>query len=218
MHSDFWTSRWEQNKIGFHQGDVNRYLRDFFPELHAPAGSRVLVPLCGKSLDMIWLRDNGYRVLGAELSEIAVEAFFEENGMAPDKTRQGTFTSYRSGEIEILQGDFFALRPADMTGTSSAYDRAALIALPENMRGRYIRQMGKLLPSGSRTLLISIEYPQEQMGGPPFSVPETEIRERAGDEFDVRLLSTADALAENPRFAGRGVTELAEKAYILERR
>lgn len=218
MHSDFWTSRWEQNKIGFHQQDVNRYLRDFFGDLGAPAGSRVLVPLCGKSLDMIWLRDNGYGVLGVELSQIAVEAFFEENGLKAEKTPRGNFMSYRSGEIEILLGDFFRLQPGDMAGVSCAYDRAALIAMPENMRGRYIRQMGKLLSSGARTLLISIEYPQEQIGGPPFSVPETEIRELAGDEFGVRLLGTADVLAENPRFAGRGVTELAEKVYILERR
>ncbi len=217
MNPSFWIGRWQNHTIGFHQHQINRHLQDFFQSLEAPPGSTMLVPLCGKSLDMLWLREQGYRVVGVELSEIAATAFFHENGIPFEIEPQNRFVRYRSDGIEILQGDFFAVQSTDIDGISSAYDRAALIAMPKEMRDRYARQMGALMPSGARTLLITAEYPEEQMSGPPFSVSEEEIRRIFGGTFKVRMASSTDALEENPRFKQRGITELTENVYILER-
>ena len=134
MDEDFWQQRWARNEIGFHLNEVNPYLQQFWPALNVAPGAQVLVPLCGKSLDMLWLAEQGYRVLGVELAQAAVEAFFSEQGLVADIDQVGAFRRYRSGAIEVLCGDFFSLTAADLLECRALYDRAALIALPAPMR------------------------------------------------------------------------------------
>lgn len=215
MHEDFWHARWSSNEIGFHLGAVNPYLLEYWPGLGLPAGSRVLVPLCGKSLDLRWLREQGYRVLGVELSRKAVEDFFAEQGLAYTQTEQGAFSCYRADGLELWCGDFFALAAADVADCQGLYDRAALIALPAVMRERYVRHLSAILPGGTRGLLISLEYPQEQMDGPPFSVAEAEVRERLSGRWQLERLLHADVLQQNERFITRGLTALHETVYRL---
>lgn len=218
MNPDFWHSRWEQNLIGFHRSTVNDALIEHVELLGIRSGDRAFVPLCGKSVDMLWLRAQGCEVIGVDLSPIAAAAFFDENGMAPEVTEEKNFTRYHSEGITILVGDFFAVRPAHLEGARIAYDRAALIALPEQARRRYAEHMAALLSEGSRMLLVSIEYPQEEMSGPPFSVATAEIVSVYEPAFAVKLLAERDVLEENTRFRERGITALTERLYLLERR
>lgn len=218
MNPDFWLSRWNENKIGFHQAHINEQLTTFYPRLGLKPGDRIFVPLCGKTKDMIWLRDKGVEVIGVELSDIAARAFFAEHGMQPAITSDERFTHYIARGIEILQGDFFSVRASDLAGAAVVYDRAALIALPPDMRVRYADRMGELVPSGGRMLLVTAEYPPEEMSGPPFTVVEREVRELFGESFTITKLIERDILAVEPRFRERGLSELIEKVYLLVRK
>lgn len=218
MDEDFWQQRWASNEIGFHLSEVNPYLPQFWPALNVPAGAQVLVPLCGKSLDMLWLAEQGYRVLGVELAQAAVEAFFSEQGLVAEIDQLGELRRYRSGTIELLCGDFFSLTAADLLECRALYDRAALIALPAPLRERYAAHLASILPSGCAGLLVVLDYPQEQMPGPPFAVGEVEVqRLLAAPQWSVQVLEARDVLAENGRFLQRGVTRLDERVYRLQR-
>jgi thiopurine S-methyltransferase len=214
MHEDFWQQRWARNEIGFHLSEVNPYLQQFWPALNVPVGAQVLVPLCGKSLDMLWLAEQGYRVLGVELAQTAVEAFFSEQGLLAEIDQFAAFRRYRSGAIEVLCGDFFSLTAADLLGCLALYDRAALIALPAPLRERYVAHLAAVLPSGCSGLLVTLDYPQEQMPGPPFAVGEIEIQQLLGaPPWTLQVLEARDVLAENGRFSQRGLTRLDERVY-----
>jgi thiopurine S-methyltransferase len=212
MHPDFWHDRWQQNQIGFHQDEVHSLLRKYWPELVA-AASRVFVPLCGKSLDMWWLRQQGQQVTGVELSQLAVQAFFEEAGVTPARTSNGLLECWQTSDITIYSGDFFLLQPQDVEDCSLIYDRASLIALPPAMRRDYVAHLHRLFPQGARMLLVTLDYPQAEMDGPPFSVSDAEVRELYGS---AQLLESKDVLAENDRFRQRGVSRLYENAYLVE--
>lgn len=214
MQSEFWLERWQQNQIGFHQGRVNPYLQQYWPQLGIAPGSRVFVPLCGKSNDMLWLRAQGHEVVGVELSELALRAFFEENALAMEVRREDEFLVFEGDGIRLYCGDFFRLQRSHLAGVSAVFDRAALIALPPGMRPDYAAHLQALLAPGTRTLLVAFEYPQQEMQGPPFSVEEAEVRSLF-QASEIHLLQTADILADEPRFRDRGVTRLQEKVYAL---
>jgi thiopurine S-methyltransferase len=174
MDSDFWHSRWDAGQIGFHEGQPNTHLTK-----HATAlgqGKRVLVPLCGKSEDLTYLATFGHQVVGVELVESAVRAFFEEHGASPVVTKAGPLTRYTLDPITIFAGDFFATSRELLGPVDALYDRAAVIALPQAMRADYVKHLRTLMPAGAPGLIITIEYPQDKMSGPPFSVPEAELR------------------------------------------
>lgn len=215
MQAEFWQERWERGEIGFHQSDINPYLRQYWPRLQLPAGSRVLVPLCGKSLDLLWLRDQGYRVVGVELSRLAVEAFFQEAGLVPQVSPGGALQRYVSGDITLFCGDFFTLTPDDVQDLAAVYDRASLIALPPDMRSRYVRHLAGLA-GNARGLLVSVDYPQAQMPGPPFAVEQAEVRRLYAGLANVRSLAVFDVLAQNERFRQRGLTRMREQVFQLE--
>jgi len=218
VEADFWKARWEEGQIGFHQDRANDYLVRHWPALGVPAGARVLVPMCGKSRDMLWLRAQGHPVLGVELSPIAVDAFFAENNLPLSRSSEGKFERASTDGCELLCGDFFDLAKRDCEGVLAVYDRASLIALPVEMRERYARHLAGLLDPGDQVLLITMEYPQSEMDGPPFSVYEDDVRRLYEPAFEVRLLGAVDVLAENARFRDRGVSALHEKTYALKRR
>jgi thiopurine S-methyltransferase len=217
MHHDFWHERWHTGQIGFHQSAVHPFLEKWWPTLDLPAGARVYVPLCGKSLDMAWLAGRGHRVVGSELSPIAVRDFFAARGLVPASTAVGPFVRHAAGPYEILEGDALALT-ADVLGSVAAvYDRAALVALPPEMRATYAASLAGLLTRPSSALLIAFEYPQELKGGPPFSVDAAEIRRLFEPAFELRQLERLDVLAANPKFAEFGIPALHETAFLLER-
>ncbi len=215
MQKDFWLERWEREEIGFHQNEFNSYLRQYWDELHLAPGSVVFVPLCGKSRDMLWLREHGYHVLGVELSAIAAQAFFKENGYSPQHINRNKFDDYTANGISILCGDFFDLSKDDLAKVSAVYDRASLIALPPEMRVRYVRHLVNILPPATQILLITVDYPQSEMQGPPFSVATDEVEALYREYAGVRLLAQHDVLAQNPRFQERGLTRLQESIFLL---
>ena len=222
MDADFWRQRWQDNQIGFHQDLPTPLLQKHWPAIGAPPGCRVFVPLAGKSRDMLWLAAQGHRVLGVELSQLAVEQFFAEHGLQPDihETRYGRH--YRAGgtqagDIELICGDAFALDAAALADCAAVFDRAALIALPLALRLRYVDELYARLPGECRGLLITLEYPQDEKEGPPFSVTESEVHARFGSRWNVDLLERRDILATQQNFIDEGVTALDTCVYRLQR-
>lgn len=214
MQPEFWHKKWESNQIGFHQPEVNPYLQRHWPDLAIPAPARVLVPLCGKSLDLLWLAGRGHRVLGVELSQRAVEDFFREQQLQPQISEEGGFKVYRAGAIELWCGDFFSLTAADVAGCTALYDRAALIALPPMMRERYAAHLQSILPT-CRGLLVTLDYDQSQMPGPPFSVDDAEVQRLLGSVWRVEMLEQQDVLGDSWKFVQAGVTRLEERVYRI---
>ena len=215
MEPDFWHQRWQDNQIGFHQEKPLPLLCKHWPALDLAAGSRVFVPLCGKSLDMAWLAERDHRILGVELSELAVRQFFEERGLEPETrdTRHGRH--YTAGPYELIVGDAFALDSEALADCAAVYDRAALIALPPDLRQRYVATAWRRLPAGCAGLLVTLEYPQAEKDGPPFSVDQAEVRTLLEPGWDIGLLEGRDILADEPRFRDAGVTSLHTAVYRL---
>ena len=217
MDAEFWLQRWNEGRTGFHRGEVMPLLEKHWPSLGVPSGGKVFVPLAGKSLDMHWLAAQGHPVLGAELSPRAVQAFFAEAGLQPAIERDAEGVHHRAGSIDLVQGDVFDLSDATLAGIDAVYDRAALIALPPELRRRYVGEVYGRLPTGCRGLLITLEYPQAQKDGPPFSVEEAEVRGLFTPRWRVELLQRREILAHEPGFQAEGVTALATAVYRLER-
>lgn len=215
MDPSFWHDRWQKNSIAFHQPEVNPQLKEFWPQLKLPTSSTVFVPLCGKSRDMLWLKERGHEVIGVELSPIAARDFYAENKIDAKTTQLGKFEQWQGGRVKILVGDFFALEAAYLAGVAGVYDRASLIALPIDIRPRYAEHLAGILPAQAEILLVTLEYPQEQMQGPPFSVTEAEVRQLYQRRYRVAPLKAKDVLAENTHLRERGLTALTERAYRL---
>jgi thiopurine S-methyltransferase len=217
MHQDFWRERWETGQIGFHQHDVHPFLARWWTSLEVPAGSRVYVPLCGKSLDMVWLAGRGHCIVGSELIPAAISQFFSDRRLAPEVLTRGDHRIHAAGPYELLEGDALGLTTAEVGPVQAAYDRAALVALPAEMRKDYAASLARLLPPGAPALLVAFEYPQEMRGGPPFSVEADEVRELFEREFRLDELERLDVIATNPKFAELGIPALFETAFRLTR-
>lgn len=214
MESSFWLQRWQENKIGFHLDSVNPMLIKYADQMQLAPGQQVFVPLCGKTQDLIWLAEQGYRVLGVELSQLAVESFFEENNLSPFMVKKGELKFYQSGLITLICGDFLELSAIQMVNVAAVYDRASFIALPEDMRPDYCQQLNLLCPTQPR-LLVTLEYEQAEMTGPPFAVLENELSDIYAKSFTVKCLERNDVLSEHGHFAAKGLASLHESAYIL---
>lgn len=218
MDPEFWLQRWRDQRIGFHRAGIMPLLEKHWPALAVPSGSRVLVPLAGKSLDLLWLAAQGYRVLGVELSPLAVRQFLHENALVATRHDSAQGQHYVADRIEMICGNVFALDDATLASCRGVYDRAAVIALPPPMRQRYARELYARLPSGCRGLMITLQYPQQEMAGPPFSVDAAEVHALFARDWQVDTLECRDILAAEPTFAARGVQALHTGVYRLERR
>jgi thiopurine S-methyltransferase len=216
VEARFWHQRWRDNRIRFHQPEVNPQLQRWWPCLGLTSEQQVFVPLCGKSLDLLWLAER-HPVLGVELSPIAVEAVFAEAGLVPEHGQEHGFGVRSANRLRLLCGDFFALQAQQLEAVCAVYDRAALIALPPPLRRRYAARLAALLPQQHVMLLVSLEYPQQEMDGPPFSVEEAELRALFSADWSIELLHAQDVLAAESRFRERGLTRLEEKVFLLRR-
>lgn len=218
MDPAFWTERWNNSDIGFHQKSVHDLLVKYWPQMHVPSGAAVLVPLSGKSLDMVWLASEGHEVFGIELSELAVDAFFAERGLAPAAVHVDAGVLKMGGPYSLLCGDFFKTTPEQTAHVGAVYDRAALVALPPAMRGDYAHHLMSLVKPGTGTLLISLGYDSGQMDGPPFAVARDEVEALYRPYGTVEVMEEREVIGTHPHFKARGVTSLIETAYRLERR
>jgi thiopurine S-methyltransferase len=191
MDKSFWHQRWEKTEIGFHESKPNPLLVKYFHELSLAKGRRIFVPLCGKTLDIAWLLSEGYRVAGAELSQIAIEQLFMELGMQPTISGVGDIEQWSAHNLDIFVGDIFALSKQILGPVDAVYDRAALVALPEDMRKRYSAHLTELTQRAPQ-LLICYEYDQRVMDGPPFSVSHEEVHRHYAGKYDVALIASTD--------------------------
>ena len=214
MEADFWHNRWENELTGFHLDEVNPHLKANWPFLKLEKNSRIFVPLCGKTLDLIWLAEQGFQVVGVELSALAAEAFFTENNLAVKKSQVGGFTLWQSEDISLFCGDFFNLSTHILGKIDAVYDRASLIALPPSMRQDYASRLMSLTPSASK-LLITLEYDQSKMDGPPFSVSQSEVEALYQEHYEVKQHVAQDVLDENERFRQKGLDYMNECVYQL---
>ncbi len=191
MDASFWKDRWERGEIGFHEKQANQFLVKYFKELSLAKGSRVFVPLCGKTLDIAWLLSHGYRVVGVELSEIAVKQLFEGLGVEPKISDVGSIQRYRAQNIDIFLGDLFQVTREMLGPVDAIYDRAALVALPKEMRDRYTEHLVQISDNAPQ-LVIAYEYDQSVVSGPPFSVSNDEVRRHYTDSYNLTLLASSD--------------------------
>jgi thiopurine S-methyltransferase len=214
MDHDFWHERWDQQQIGFHQPEGHPMLATHWPTLDIAPGTPVLVPLCGKTPDLRWLARQGYPVTGIELSERAAQDFFEEQQLVPTVDREGSFNRYSAAGIDIWVGDFFAADIATLGRFEAFYDRAALIALPQEMRADYVRHLSGLLAEDANGLLITLDYDQNEMKGPPFAVPESEVRQHF-DDATVDLIDNDHGRAGQGMLHNRRVKNASEYVYRI---
>lgn len=215
MEADFWRDRWENNLTGFHLDEVNPYLKKYWPGLNLKPGVRIFVPLCGKTLDLIWLAEQGYEVVGIELSSLAVEAFFAENNLTAEVTHVDGLDYWMSGKISLICGDFFALTEQALGNIDAVYDRASLVALPPAMRQEYAVKLSQITQSAPK-LLVTLEYDQSKMDGPPFSVSENEVESLYQANYQVKQLTAQDVLGDNEKFHSRGLEYMNECIYQLD--
>ncbi len=214
MKGEFWVERWQKGEIGFHQAGGNDLLAKHWSSLGvAPEGS-VFVPLCGKSVDMVWLAARGHRVVGSELSHQAVADFFREQTLSPQVRREGEFEVATAGLVTIWTGDFFTLPPAATDDIAAVYDRAALIAMPGDMQEAYARKL-VALAKRAPVLLICVTYPEGQIAGPPFSTSTARVRDLFAQTHEITVLESRDGLEASANLRDRGVTELTETVYVL---
>lgn len=209
MDTTFWHDKWQRGDIAFHEGEPNTLLQAHFPQLRIPPGGRVFLPLCGKTRDIAWLLDRGYRVAGSELSALAIDQLFSELGLEPTVEAAGSLSHYRAANIDILVGDFFAITAKTLGPVDAVYDRAALVALPRELRHRYTSHLVAITDHAPQ-LLVTFTYDQAAMPGPPFSIDEAEVNEHYSGHYQLR------ELAREPVAGGlKGITEATESAWAL---
>ena len=213
--NELWQQSWRDQNTDFHQEVVNQHLVRFWSGLGLAAGERVFVPLCGKSLDMLWLAQQGHAVIGVELSPLAAHAFFHENGMQATQRRLGAFTLWEHGRIAILCGDFFQLKAGDLGEIGAVFDRAALTALPDDLRAAYLKHLRGIVPATCRILLLTAEEPEAwETADQPFAVAE-EITTLYADAYEIRLDHVESIFEADPDPEIREQVRIEHKVYLL---
>jgi len=191
MNADFWNNKWRNNEIGFHLIEVNALLTDNIHQLKLPEASRLFLPLCGKTLDIGWLLESGYQVVGIELIESAIEQLFSELAVKPQIESVGRLKCYQASNVKIFAGDFFDLSTSDLGDVDAVYDRASLIALPEQERKHYAAHLATITKRAPQ-LLVNLDYDQSQLQGPPFAVTEEEIKRFYSSHYKIELVKQSE--------------------------
>lgn len=213
MQKSDWESRWHEGRIAFNQPTVSPMLERWADRVWGTDGpNRVLVPLCGKSLDMVYLAGRGADVIGVEYVERGVREFFAERGAEPEEDR-GPPARFTAGVYTLFAADFFEVGAEHFGTVDAVHDRAALIALDRPTRARYAAHLREQLAPGAKILLITLEYDQAQMAGPPYAVLGEEVGALFGAAFEIEPLDSRDI--SEPRFKDQGVTAMREVAYAL---
>ncbi|MGZ4994897.1 MAG: thiopurine S-methyltransferase [Methylobacter sp.] len=211
MEASYWHQKWERGDIAFHESETNPFLIEHFEKLNPAKGSRVFLPLCGKTRDFTWLLAHGYRVVGAELSELAVNELFKELGLKPEIAKVGKLACYSAKDIDILVGDIFDVSAECLGAVNAIYDRAALVALPAGIREQYTAHLMNITDAAPQ-LLITFEYNQLLMPGPPFSVNEAEVKQHYGATYQLKSV-------ESKKVEGglKGKVAASETAWLLQK-
>jgi thiopurine S-methyltransferase len=212
---DFWS---REGNPGFHEEEGNGYLKQFLPSFDLNPGDHVFLPLCGKTVDMLWLVEQGFTVSGVELSEVAVKAFFEESGIDYKVEPLEDFTCYYSDKIKIYHGNFIDLKPWHLQSCQLVYDRAAIIAIEPDIRHLYSQHMLHIIPQTAAMMVILLEYDQEVISGPPFSVTPGEIESCYAKRYQIETLFREEMIDQEPRWRERGLKSFKETVLKLAAR
>lgn len=214
MDERFWKACWETQEIGFHLSEVNPVLHAFWNQLSLDSSATVLVPLCGKSLDLKWLAQQGFDVVGVELSQLAVDAFFSEQSIHADIQTKDKFQLYTSKQLALWCGNIFDFPEAQLETIQAVYDRGALVALPPDIRKAYMRKLLQGLPNKARWLLVTFEYDESLMQGPPFSVSQNEVQ-KYFEGYDIRLVNKKEMIAIMPKAQSLGLKSIHQCVYMV---
>jgi len=212
MNED-WLDRWANGRTGWHEEDGNAGLKANWPSLESTANGRkrVLVPLCGKTPDLLWLAEQGHEVIGIELSEIAIRQLFTDHNLAYQVEEGEHLERYSADDVALTLycGDYFRFEddPFD-----ALFDRGALVAIPEAMRAAYIDHTRKLLRPDATKMIITLEYDQSITPGPPFSVPGQELTAAWPDLHRVAEYDDIDNCP--PKFRAAGLQEISEVVWL----
>ncbi len=212
-----WLEFWANNETNWHSDVVTQELEKYLGLLKLESGDTVFVPLCGKSLDMIYMLNRGFSVIGVEVSEIGIKQFFHENGLDFTISQVGEFDLYSAKNIEIYCGDFFSLTSKHLCGVKAVFDRKSLIALDRNLRQKYVKHLNDIISLGVRILLITLHYPQHQMSGPPFSVDKSEVESLFSMAFNYQELKPFQDIENGLKLARSGVDYIENAAYCLQK-
>lgn len=212
MEAEFWHNKWEIKQTGFHLNYVHPILKRRIGLFNQQ--QTVLVPLCGKTLDIGYLLEQGKSVIAAELSEIAISELFQQLNLTPTISAWKEGKKYQAGKLTVYVGDFFALEAQDVGEIAWVYDRAAIVALPEELRVKYAQHL-MAITNKAPQLLLTLDYDQNIAGGPPFAVSGEEVTQHYNDVYSIELLEEADIIEEEPRFKAKGLSSFYQRAYHL---
>jgi len=215
MDKEYWQARWQTPDIKFNQNKPNAFLLQYIPALNLSPNATVFVPLCGKSIDMVWLAAQGYRIVGVEFSPQACQMFYQENKLPFQTEETERFTVFKGDKITLYCGDFFDLTPAMLGKIAAIYDRAALVALPSDLRTKYARHLLNLSPLKIQILLITLSYEPTQMPGPPFSVDEQEVKTLYDKPCHIQTLYNAPAQEIAPHLQAKGLKQAQEQVFLI---
>lgn len=216
MEKDYWLNKWQSQDIVFHEKNINQYLMAYIHQLNVKEGDCIFVPLCGKSKDMLWLAENGFHVVGVELSPIACNDFFAELNVIPNMTKQNKFTKYQYNNIDLLCGDLFDLTKTDLPIIHAVYDCKALIALPPDLQRKYVNHLIATLGAHVNILLLTRESNCNVIP-PPFSVDSEAVNLLYGAYFDIVELARSPVTKIPKRLIEKGYKEMTECAYLISR-
>lgn len=212
-----WLEFWENNEINWHSDVVTQELEEYLGLLKLEPGDKVFFPLCGKSLDMTYILNQGFSVIGVELSEIGIKQFFNENSLDFTISQVGEFDLYSAKNIEIYCGDFFSLTSKYLYDVKAVFDRKSLIALDRNSRQKYVKHLNDIISLGVRMLLITLHYPQHQMSGPPFSVNKSEVVSLFSMTFKYQELKSFEDIENGSKLERAGINYIENAAYCLQK-
>jgi thiopurine S-methyltransferase len=216
MEISYWQSRWRNDKTGWHMQQVFPLLQSYWHVLNLPKNAVVLVPLCGSSLDIQWLAGQGHYVIGVDVSEIAIKTLKQNHDEPFQKSTKAGLDRYASNSMELWCGDFLKLQKQWLPPVDAIYDKAAIIALPKEMRTRYAGSLQALMQPHTQVLINCFEYKQNEMPGPPFAVFENELQSLFGENFHIKMLHVHSLFDELTNFHPRGLKSyLDEKLYHL---
>ena len=212
-----WINRWENNKIGWHAEQVNRHLIKYLNKFDLLTGESIFVPLCGKTNDMLFLLEKDLKVIGVEMSNLAIEQFFSENQLDYVVSQIDKFVLYEGEGIKLYCGDFFDLKSKHLENVRAIYDRASLIALNEDLRQKYVKHLSDIIEFDARILLLTLNYPQHQRSGPPFAVSKEEVNQLYNGSFDIQELYCIEDIENEPMFQNLGVDFVEKAVYLLQK-
>jgi thiopurine S-methyltransferase len=210
---DFWS---REGNPGFHEEEGNSYLKQFLPQFDLNPGDHIFLPLCGKTVDMLWLANQGFTVSGVELSEVAVKAFFEESELDYKVESMEDFNCYYSDKIRLYHGNFIDLKTWQLSSCKLVYDRAAMVAIEPDIRHLYSQHMLRIIPDASAMLMILLEYDQNIVSGPPFSVTQSEVDSYYGQHFQLETLLHEEMIDKEPRWRERGLLSFKETVLKIK--